>query len=268
MKIGVVQTNLQNDKKKNLAFIEVCIDKLAGEGADLITLPEMFTFLGPDAEMVANAETIDGPSLTRMRNKAKEKGVFLHCGSMLEKRGDKYFNTSVVFNRSGKQIAQYSKIHLFDIEIPGGVVYRESDLVTPGKDIVTFVCEGVIVGLSICYDMRFPELYRKLVDKGVSLILVPAVFTLMTGKDHWEPLLRARAIENLCYLAAAGNWGVCAPKYNSFGHSFIINPWGTILAQAADCETTILAELDFKLLAGIREKLPALNHRRRDLFPG
>lgn len=268
MKIGIVQMNIQSDKSRNLAFAEAGIDKLAGEGADLITLPEMFSFLGPDEDMSANAEPIDGPSLARLQQKAGDKGVFIHCGSMLEKRGGKVYNTSVVFDRKGEQVARYSKIHLFDIEIPGGIVYRESDVATPGQDVVTFDCEGVTVGLSICYDVRFPELYRKLSDKGASLILIPAVFTLMTGKDHWEPLIRARAIENLCYIAAAGNWGICPPKYHSWGHSMVVNPWGTLLSQAADCETTITAELDFELMHSIREKLPALQHRRRDLFPG
>ncbi|SHO49803.1 carbon-nitrogen hydrolase family protein [Desulfopila aestuarii] len=266
MKIGLVQTNIQNDTSKNLAFVEKSIDKLADQGADLITLPETFAFLGSDQEMKDHAESIDGPTLTRLQKKARDKAVFIHCGSIFEKRGDKIFNTSVVFNRQGEQVASYSKIHLFDIEIASGIIYRESDVVTAGNDVVTFNCEGVIVGLSICYDIRFPELYRKLVEMGASLILAPAVFTLMTGKDHWEPLLKARAIENLCYIAAAGNWGICPPKYNSWGHSMVINPWGTVLVQAADCATTIITELDFAFMDSIREKLPALQHRRRDIF--
>jgi predicted amidohydrolase len=266
MKIGIIQMNTQGDKSRNLQFAEAGIDKLAKEGADLITMPEMFNYLGPDEQMLANAEPIDGPSLMRLQKKAKENSVFVHCGSILEQREERSFNTSVVFDRSGEKVAQYSKIHLFDIEIPGGIVYKESDVVTPGQEIVTFDCEGVTVGLSICYDIRFPELYRELAERGASLILIPAVFTLMTGKDHWEPLIKARAIENLCYVAASGNWGMCPPKYNSYGHSMVVNPWGTMLAQAADCETTIAADLDFELMHSIREKLPALKHRRHDLF--
>jgi len=267
MKIGIIQTNTQHDIAKNLAFIEKSIDTLADAGADLITLPETFTFLGPDQDMRENAEPIDGSSLTRLQEKARDRKLFIHCGSILERRGDNIFNTSVVFNCQGEQVARYSKIHLFDIEIPGGTVFRESAVVTAGKDVVTFDCDGITVGLSICYDLRFPELYRKLVEMGAALILVPAVFTLMTGKDHWEPLLRARAIENLCYVAAAGNWGICPPKHHSWGHSMVINPWGTVLAQAADCATTIMTELDFGYLHAVREKLPALQHRRRDIFP-
>lgn len=268
MKVGIVQMNTQSDKARNLQVAESGIDRLAKEGADLIVLPETFNYLGPDKDLAVNAEPLDGPSLARLKKKAKDKGIFIHCGSILEQRSGQIFNTSVVLDREGKTVAQYSKIHLFDIEIPGGIVYKESDVVTPGRDIVTFDCEGVTVGLSICYDIRFPELYRKLADRGASLFIIPAVFTLMTGKDHWEPLIRARAIENLCYVAAAGNWGICPPKYHSWGHSMVVNPWGTILAQAPDCETNFAVELDFALLDSIRQKLPALTHRRRDLFPG
>lgn len=267
MKIGLIQTNTQSDKEQNLQFIESAITRLAGEGVDLITMPETFTYLGPDAGMRANAESIDGPSLARLRKKARKERVFIHCGSMLERRGADIFNTSVVFDRQGEEVAQYSKIHLFDIETPGGVVYRESDVVSAGNEVVTFDCEGQTVGLSICYDLRFPELYRRLSEQGALLILVSAVFTLMTGKDHWEVLLRARAIENLCYVAASGNWGVCPPKYNSWGHSMVVSPWGTVVAQAEDYASTITAQLNFAELAVTREKLPALAHRRHDLFP-
>lgn len=268
MKIGLVQMNISQDKFRNLEFAKAGIDKLADEGADLIMLPEMFNYLGSDRELQANAEPMDGPSLTELSRKARDRGVFVHCGSILEKRGDRVFNTSVVVDRRGEVIAAYSKIHLFDIEAPGGTVYLESEVVSPGSEVVTFDCEGVTVGLSICYDLRFPELYRRLADLGASLLLVPAVFTMMTGKDHWEVLLRARAIENLCYVAAAGNWGWCPPKYTSWGHSMVVNPWGLVLAQAADCATTISCELDFTVLDSIRERLPALHHRRRDIFPG
>lgn len=266
MNIGIIQTDTQNNKAKNLEFIETSILKLSAQGADLITLPEMFPFLGPDEEMLANAEPIDGPTLSRLKELARSNQVYIHCGSIAEKRGDKLYNTTVVYDRNGEQVAQYSKIHLFDIEIPGGIVYKESDVITAGDKVVTFDCDGTTVGLSICYDMRFPELYRKLSDMGAALILVPAVFTLMTGKDHWEPVLRTRAIENLCYVVAANNWGICPPKYNSYGHSLVINPWGNITNLANDGPTTILAELDFDFMNSVREKLPALNHRRRDIF--
>jgi nitrilase len=266
MKIGLVQMNTQNDKLKNQEAAEAAVDRLADQGADLVMLPEMYNFLGPDEEKLAHAETIPGPGIDRLQLRAREKGVFLHCGSLLERNGDTLYNATVVFNRKGERVAGYRKIHLFDVEIPGGIVYRESAVVSPGEDVVTFDCEGITVGLSICYDLRFPELYRKLADRGSALILIPAAFTLMTGKDHWEPLIKARAIENVCYVAACGQWGFHPPNNQCYGHSMVVNPWGTIIAQARDGETDVMVELDFNYMNSVREKLPALNHRRRDLF--
>jgi deaminated glutathione amidase len=266
MKIGLVQMNTQNDKVRNQEAAEAAINRLADQGADLVMLPEMYNFLGLDEEKLLNAEPIPGPSIDRLQRKAREKGIFLHCGSILEKDGDKIYNATVVFNRRGERVAFYRKIHLFDVEIPGGIVYKESAVVTPGKEIVTFDCEGVTVGLSICYDLRFPELYRKLAERGSSLILIPAAFTLMTGKDHWEPLIKARAIENVCYVAACGQWGFHPANNQCYGHSMVVNPWGMIISQGRDGESLVLADLDFDYMHSVREKLPALNHRRRDLF--
>ncbi len=266
MKIGLGQMNTQDNKEKNVKAAEAAIDRLAAQGVDLVVLPEMFHFLGTDEEKITHAEPVPGPSIDRLQRKAKEKRIFLHCGSILERDGDKIYNTSVVFNRNGERVAFYRKIHLFDVEIPGGIVYKESAVVTPGKEIVTFDCEGTTVGLSICYDLRFPELYRRLADRGVSLILIPAAFTLMTGKDHWEALVRARAIENVCYVAACGQWGFHPVNNQCYGHSMVVNPWGAVIAQARDGEATVLAELDFGYMHSVREKLPALQHRRKDIF--
>ena len=266
MKLGLIQTNTQSDIAANLAFIEAGISRLAEAGAELVLLPETFTYLGSDEDMRASAEPLAGPSLSRLRQLAREKGLFLHCGSILERRDDQIYNTSVVYDRNGNELGKYSKLHLFDIETPGGVVYKESAFVTPGDEPVVIEINGRKVGLAICYDLRFPELFRNLSARGAELVLMPAVFTLMTGKDHWEVLLRARAIENLCYVAAANNWGSCPPKHPSWGHSMVVNPWGTVIAQAADCATTLIAELDFDLLAAVRQKLPALHHRRRDIL--
>lgn len=266
MKIGLVQMNTQNDKAKNQKAAEAAIDRLADQGADLVMLPEMYNFLGLDEEKLANAEPIPGPSIDLLQRRAKEKRIFLHCGSILEKDGDKIYNATVVFNRKGERVAFYRKIHLFDVEIPGGIIYKESAVVTPGKEVVTFDWEGITVGLSICYDLRFPELYRKLADRGSSLILIPAAFTLMTGKDHWEPLIKARAIENVCYVAACGQWGFHPLNNQCYGHSMVVNPWGTVISQGRDGETVVLADLDFEYMHSVREKLPALSHRRKDLF--
>lgn len=268
MKIGIVQASTGGDKVKNLSFLCRAIDRLAAEGADLISLPETFGYLGPDDGLRANAEPADGPTWTQLRERAGALGVWLHCGSLLESRDGHLFNTTVVYDRAGNEAARYSKVHLFDIEAPGGTVYRESDLVEAGDGLVVFDLEGWRVGLSICYDLRFPELYRKLADMGATLILVPAAFTRATGRDHWQVLLRARAIENLCYVAAANTCGTCPPKYDSWGHSMVVDPWGTIVAEAGSEPATLCCELDLERLQMLRAKLPSLSHRRKDLFPG
>lgn len=267
MKIGLVQMNICQDKAANLAFIDEAVKKLARGQADLVCLPEMFNYLGSDEEMRQQAEALSGPSLTFLRQLAVRYGIFVHGGSILERHGERIYNTTVVFGRQGDQVALYRKLHLFDVEVPGGTTYRESAVVTPGREICTFECEGITVGLAICYDLRFPELFRELAARGAEVVLLPAVFNLMTGKDHWEVLVRARAIENQCYVAAIGNWGWCPPKYSSWGRSMVVNPWGTIMVQAPDQATTVSCELDFSLLREIRAALPALRHRRHDLFP-
>lgn len=166
MKIGLVQMCITQDKQQNLQSAAAAIASLASRRVDLVCLPEMFNYLGSDAEMRDQAEPLDGPSLTRLQHMARTLGVFLHCGSIFERQGETIYNTSVVFNREGEQVAVYRKLHLFDVEVPGGEVYRESAVVTPGNEIVTFDCEGIVVGLSICYDLRFPELYRSLSERG------------------------------------------------------------------------------------------------------
>lgn len=262
MKVGTVQMNSLNDKSRNLDVARAGIEKLAGQGADLVVLPEIFNFNGPDDEKLENVETMDGPTQKMLQEKARELKINIHGGSMMVQNGDKISNRTVVYNRNGEEIARYDKIHMFDVETSDGTVYRESDIVAPGSETVTFECEGITIGLSICYDLRFPELFRKLSEKGASLIIIPAAFTLMTGKDHWETLIRARAIENICYVAACGNWGPCPPYYHSWGHSMVVDPWGAVITQASDQETTIIAELDLDYMMAIREKLPALKHRR------
>lgn len=266
MKIGLAQLNSRDDKERNLACAEAAIDRLVAQGADLVVLPEMANFLSSDAENALAAEPVPGPSTERLRAKAREHGVFLHLGSVVESRGGRLYNTSVVFDRAGEEVARYSKIHLFDVELPGGKVYRESAAITPGDQVTTFECEGLTVGLAICYDLRFPELFRALADRGAHLLLVAAAFTLTTGKDQWEPLLRARAIENGCYVAACGQWGPSPPSNQCYGHSMVVDPWGMIAAQCHEGEGTLVVELDMDYLLAVRTRLPVLAHRRKDLF--
>ncbi len=266
MKIGLAQLNSRDDKERNLAAAEAAVDRLAAQGVDLVLLPEMFNFLGSDAGNARAAESIPGPSTQRLRAKAQEHRIFLHCGSLVEKRDEGMYNTSVVFDRGGAEVARYSKIHLFDVELPDGRAYKESAAITPGRDVVTFDCDGITAGLAICYDLRFPELFRALTDRGAELVLVAAAFTVATGKDHWEPLLRARAIENGCYMAACGQWGTSTPTNQSHGHSMVVDPWGMIAAQCHEGEGTLAVELDMDYLRSVRDRLPVLKHRRRDLF--
>jgi predicted amidohydrolase len=266
VRIGLAQLNSRQDKSANLAAAEEAIDRLAADGVDFVLLPETFNHLGSDEENATAAETIPGPTTDWARGKAREHGLFIHCGSLIERRGDALLNTSVVYDRAGAEVARYSKIHLFDVQLPDGTVYSESRAITPGDEVVVFTCEDVTVGLSICYDLRFPELFHALADRGAQLLLVPAAFTVPTGISHWEPLLRARAIENGCYVAGCGQWGPSRPGKSCYGHSMVVDPWGVVIAQCREGVGTVSAELDLDYLRSVRERMPVQRHRRRDLF--
>jgi deaminated glutathione amidase len=267
MKIGLAQMNTQDNKAANLALAEKLIDELAEKQARLIILPEYFNFLGPEDRMPENAEPVDDSnSLEVIRRKAKEHRVYIHLGSFLEKAGSHVHNTALVFDPDGNILAKYRKIHLFDVEIPGGLIYLESKTITPGSTLTTFKLDDIIFGMSICYDLRFPELYRGLAEQGVQVILVPAAFTLQTGRDHWELLLRSRAVENLCWVVAAAQWGPHPPNSVCYGRSMIINPWGLVVAQAPDGVSTVVADIDLEMVHRTRKTFPALDHRRKDLF--
>jgi predicted amidohydrolase len=266
MKIGLVQLNTTEDKPANLAKAEELVARVAAEGADLILLPENFNHRGTDEANAAAAEPIPGPSSEWARKMAREQGVFFHLGSLIERRGEQRFNTSVVFDRSGTEQARYSKIHLFDVELPDGTIYRESDAIAPGNEIVAFDCEGLRFGLVICYDLRFPELFRALADRGAQVFLVPAAFTIPTGISHWESLLRARAIENGCYVAACGQWGPSAVGRPCYGHSMVVDPWGVVMAQCREGVGSVIADLDVEYLRSVRRRMPVLDHRRPDLL--
>jgi deaminated glutathione amidase len=278
MKIGLAQLNSRQDRVANLAAAGLAIDNLARQGVDLVLLPEMFNFHGLDGANAATAETIPGPSTEWAQERAREYGVFLHCGSLIERRvgdqgsgGDqvseeRLYNTSVVFDRAGVELARYSKMHLWDAKTPDGVEYRESDAITAGNEVVVCDLEGVIAGLAICYDLRFPQLFHALTDRGAQVLLVPAAFSIPTGISHWEPLLRARAIENGCYVAACGQWGGYTPDRQNYGHSMVVDPWGVVVAQCREGVDTLVAELDMEHVESVRERMPVQRHRRRDLF--
>ena len=267
MRIGIAQLNTCSDKENNLLCAEKLIDELALQGAELIVLPEHFNFIGPvELFQEMSEELEDSPSLARIRQKAIDYAIFIHSGTLLEKEGNNLFNTGVVFNPAGEIVARYRKIHLFDVEVPGGTRYLESENITAGNEVVTFTIGAITFGLSTCYDLRFPELYRALVARGTQVILVPAAFTMQTGRDHWELLLRARAVENLCYVVASNQYGRCPPKHLSFGRSMAVDPWGIVLSQAGDKVCAITADLDMERLSHIRTTFPALDHTRQDIL--
>jgi len=258
------------NKELNIRKAESLIDEAAAKGAEVVGLPEMFNFFGPDEDKARMAEPLDGPTISRLKDKAKEHGIYIHGGSILEKipGSHKVYNTTVFINPRGEIIAVYRKIHLFDISITeDGVEYRESTFVEPGNKLVTVEVEGWTFGFTICYDLRFPELYRKLTLMGAEAIWVPAAFALATGKDHWIALCRARAIENQVYILAPAQIGRSPETgYVNYGRSVIIDPWGIIMSQAVDEEGVIIAEIDKKTIERIRKGLPVLKHRRPDVY--
>jgi predicted amidohydrolase len=268
VRAGAVQLNSTNEVDRNLQTADRLVRDAAGRGAELVVLPEKWNLLGSGQDMAAGAQPLDGPSLSWARGVAAELGIDLVAGSIVERAldGAKASNTSVHIGPDGQLKASYRKLHMFDVEVDG-VVYAESEHERPGDEIVVSPLRGgTKLGMSICYDLRFPELYRALSARGAHVISVPSAFTLATTRDHWEVLLRARAIENQCFVIAPNQIGSHPPGNRSGGRSAIIDPWGVVLATAPDTEVAVVADLDFALLADVRRRLPALTHRRTDVY--
>jgi len=263
MRVAVCQLNARDDRAENLRVARGLLERAAAAGADLAVLPEYVDYLGP-ANRAPKPEPIDGEFATFFADAARDLGIWVHAGSFHEigPDSDRTYNTSLIFGRDGTLAATYRKIHLYDVEIPGRVSYQESRTVAPGSDLVTAPIDGVPFGLSICYDLRFPELYRRLAIDGATVLVVPAAFMMHTGRDHWEVLLRARAIENQCYVLAAGQVGDHEPHRTCFGRSMVIDPWGTVVAQAPDTIGITVADLDLERLSLVRAELPSLANRR------
>ena len=267
MRVAAIQLTSTADRAWNLERAEKLIAGASREGARLIVLPEMFNVLG-DAEVLrAGAEPLEGPSLRWAGEQARRHGVWLVAGSIMERVAgqERIFNTSCLFDPAGEQRAVYRKIHLFDCDVPGAS-YHESATVMPGREIVLTEADGVPLGLSICFDLRFPELFRILALRGARLIALPSAFMERTGRDHWEVLLRARAIENQVFVIAANQVGASTPKLRWFGRSMIVDPWGVVLAQAPDRECSIVADLDFAEQDRMRAQLPSLANRRPEAY--
>ena len=261
---AAIQMTAGPDKATNLECAERLVRAAAARGAALVALPEVFNWRGKRTEQADAAETLDGPSLALTSRLARELRIHLLAGSITEQAPGQVrcYNTSVLLGPDGGQIAVYRKIHLFDIDLPGRVTVRESDSKVGGAEPVTAPTPLGAIGLSICYDLRFPELYRRLTFAGARLIAVPSAFTFPTGEAHWEPLLRARAIENQAYVIAPAEFGPNIYGYSDYGNSMIVDPWGRVIARAADQEGVVLAPIDLDYQDRVRRELPALRHVR------
>ena len=267
-RIAACQMSAGNDKDANLASASRLIDEAAGLGAKMVALPEMFNLLGTDDEILNGGESVPGPTSNLLAQKARQHGIHVQGGSFMQKVDgqDKVWNVTMVFNPEGEAIATYRKIHLFDINIEGKASYEESAIVESGDEMVTFETEDGNFGLTICYDLRFPELYRALTLAGARVVFQPAAFALYTGKDHWETLIRARAIENQIYMVSPSQIGTYGDGKQCFGSSMIVDPWGTVIARAPERECVIIADIDYESQDQTRQNLPSLNHRRPDIY--
>jgi deaminated glutathione amidase len=271
MRAAAVQLNSTADKARNLEVAERLVRAAAADAAELVALPEKWNLLGDSAALLDGAEPLDGPTIDTARSWAAELGIHLVAGSIAEwvEGQERSFNTSTLIGPEGELEAVYRKIHMFDVDV-GGVVYRESEHEQPGSEVVTAPLsdglEGVTLGMTVCYDLRFPELYRILAVRGATVITVPSAFTLETGRDHWDVLLRARAIENQAFVLAPNQVGEAPPHYRSYGRSAIVDPWGVVLARAADVECFVAADLDLHEQERIRTALPSLANRRPQAY--
>jgi predicted amidohydrolase len=266
LRVAAVQATSQEDLRKNLDDCRILVERAGALGARLIVLPENFAYFGRDDGRRAVAEQFgDGGVIEReLAGWARATHAFVVAGGMPERseEAERPYNTAAVFAPDGRLVATYRKIHLFDVDLADGTKLNESAKTKPGADPVVLDIDGFTVGLSICYDVRFPELYRRLADMGAEVLLVPAAFTLHTGKDHWNVLLRARAIEAQCWVVAAAQWGRHPGGRTTYGHSMVVDPWGTVVAECSDRSDVIVADLDRAYLERVRSQLPSLRHRR------
>jgi predicted amidohydrolase len=267
VRVAAVQLTSTADKARNREAAERLVRAAAADGAALVVLPEMFNVLGDPAVLRGGAEPLDGPTIAWARDLAAGLRLWLVAGSIIERvtGQDRHANASCLIGPDGRVHAVYRKLHLFDADVPGAAM-RESDTVLPGDEIVAAEAGGVRLGLAICYDLRFPELFRTLALDGCRLVALPSAFTERTGRDHWGVLVRARAIENQVFVIAANQVGQTSPRLRWFGRSLIVDPWGVVLAQAADRETYVVADLDFAAQDAVRTQLPSLANRRPEVY--
>ena len=267
LRVGAVQMRSTDDLAANLATVRDLTGRAASQGARFVALPECFSFLGRrEGDKLPIAERFDqpGPILSTLRELATKHGIWMLGGGTPEiVPGDakRTWNTAVLVDPRGQLAATYRKIHLFDVDIPGGAVLRESDATAPGTELVVADIDGARVGLSICYDVRFPELYRALaLDRGAEVLMVPAAFTAHTGAAHWHLLLRARAVEDQAWVVAPAQWGKHNDKRESYGHTLVVDPWGTIVAEQPEGDGVVMATLDGAAVAKRRTQMPCARH--------
>ncbi len=281
MRVGAIQTTAGPDRQDNLDAAGALVDEAAASGADLVILPEYFSVAGSRSFLRRHAEALDGPTVAWGSAVARRHGIFLLAGSFPERPAggagppDRLFNTSCLIGPDGRTIAVYRKIHLFDVDLDG-VTFHESATMAPGTDVVVAALEGgssperppVVLGLSICYDLRFPEPYRIMALRGATVLVVPAAFTAVTGPAHWELLLRARAVENAAYVVGVGQVGALPPGMPPcHGHTMVVDPWGTVVAERVDdTPGVVLAEVDMARVSQVRAELPVLAHRRPEAY--
>jgi deaminated glutathione amidase len=269
LNVAAVQLSSGAEVARNVHEATRLVKVAADRGARYIQVPEYFNFLGPFSGFANAAETIPGPTTNRMAELAASRSVTLHLGSLLEVSPvpGRFFNTSVVIGPNGAIVATYRKIHLFDVNLPGAIVHRESDVIAAGEEIVVTRFATFALGLSICFDLRFPELFRKLALAGADVIAIPAAFNAVTGRAHWDLLVRARAIENHAFVVAAAQVGTTAEGIATYGHSLIVDPWGEVLAEAASgAPEVLMASLDLEEVARRRAQIAVMEFRRPDVY--
>jgi len=262
--VAAIQMSSGSDKAANLEKAEHLVRLAAARGARLVGLPEVFNWRGKRAEEAAAAEPLEGVTLTLMARLAHDLEIHILAGSITERAAgqQKNYNTSVLIGPDGKRLAVYRKIHLFDVDLPGRVTVKESDAKLAGTEVVSAETALGTVGLSVCYDLRFPELYRHLAFAGARILTIPSAFTFPTGEAHWDVLIRARAIENQCYVIAPAQFGPNVHGFSDYGNSMIVDPWGRVLARASDTEGVVVAPIDLEYLERVRRELPSLAHAR------
>lgn len=267
IKVANIQMNVAEDKDENFKTVEKYLKIVSKENVDLVLLPEMFNCPYETSNFPIYAEIEGGESWQKCSSLAKKYNIYLAAGSMPEKDSSGHvYNTAYIFDREGNQIGKHRKAHLFDISVKGGQTFKESDTLTAGNQATVFETEFGTIGICICYDVRFPELARLMVDKGAKVILIPGAFNMTTGPAHWEILFRNRALDNQVFVLGTAPARNEASGYISYGHSIVVSPWGDIIEQMEEKEGYIINELDLSQVDKVREELPLLLHRRKDMY--